>query len=275
MDCTKAAREEILERYLAGSLSEEDRDAFEEHYFGCARCFEELQALKAIRDELPRAVADLDSDPTRVLPRWAPAAALAAALVLAVGATLWMRNVPLHVSETKDLQPPSRPAQPGMPQPRASDAAVATGPSLEQLARFEPPRYEPLRVRGLSDEATARFQRGMEHYRRADYRAAVDDLRVAADMDPEAAHTRFFLGVAHLMLGQDDAGIARLRATIALGDSPYLEDAHFYLAKAFLKRKDFGAAETQLNALIRLPGSKSDEARRLLSGIQTLKERSD
>jgi tetratricopeptide (TPR) repeat protein len=115
----------------------------------------------------------------------------------------------------------------------------------------------------------------MEHYRRADYRAAVDDLRVAAEMDPEAAHTRFFLGVAHLMLGQDDAGIARLRATIALGDSPYLEDAHFYLAKAFLKRKDLGAAETQLNALIRLPGSKSDEARRLLSGIQTLKERSD
>ena len=275
MDCTKAAGEEILERYLAGSLSDEDRDAFEEHYFGCARCFEELQALKAIRDELPRAVADFEANPTRGVPAWALAAALAAAIVLAVGAVLWMRPVPLEISETTELQPPSRPAQPGMPQPRASDAAVATGPSLEQLARFEPPRYEPLRVRGVSDEATARFQRGMEHYRRADYAAAVDDLRVAADMDPEAAHTRFFLGVAHLMLGQDDAGIARLRATIALGDSPYLEDAHFYLAKAFLKRKDLGAAETQLNELIRLPGSKRDEARRLLSGVQQLKERSE
>ncbi len=108
MDCTKAAREEILERYLAGSLSDEDRDAFEEHYFGCARCFEELQALKAIRDELPRAVADFDSNPTRVFPRWAPAAALAAAIVLAVGAVLWMRPVPLEVSETTDPQPPSR-----------------------------------------------------------------------------------------------------------------------------------------------------------------------
>ena len=34
MDCDRVAREEILERYLAGGLSEEDRDAFEEHYLG-------------------------------------------------------------------------------------------------------------------------------------------------------------------------------------------------------------------------------------------------
>ena len=33
-------------------LSDEDRDAFEEHYFECARCFEELQALQGIRGEL-------------------------------------------------------------------------------------------------------------------------------------------------------------------------------------------------------------------------------
>ena len=35
-----------------GRLSEEDRDAFEEHYFECARCFDELQTLQAIREEL-------------------------------------------------------------------------------------------------------------------------------------------------------------------------------------------------------------------------------
>ena len=54
------------------------------------------------------------------------------------------------------------------------------------------------------------------------------------------------------MVGQDAAGIERLRATIALGDSPYLEEAHFNLAKALLRRKDFGAAEAQLKALIQL-----------------------
>ena len=82
----------------------------------------------------------------------------------------------------RNAQPPPPPAQPRDAAASSAPAPpVATGPSLEQLARFEPPRYEPLRLRGVPDEATARFQRGMEHYRKADYAAAVDDLRAAAD----------------------------------------------------------------------------------------------
>ena len=76
------------------------------------------------------------------------------------------------------------------------------------------------------------------------------------------------------MLGQDDAAIDRLRATIALGDSAYLEEAHWYLAKAFLRRKDLGAAETELKTLIQLRGSKSGEAGRLLTQVERLKDRS-
>jgi hypothetical protein len=49
MDCTRVAREEIAERYLVGDLSDGDRNAFEEHYFECARCFEELDALRPSR----------------------------------------------------------------------------------------------------------------------------------------------------------------------------------------------------------------------------------
>ena len=147
-------------------------------------------------------------------------------------------------------------------EPRATTRADGCAKlSLEQLARVEPPRYEAPRLRSTPDEATARFQRGMGHYRKADYAAAVGDLRAAAELDPDAAHIRFFLGISHLMLGQDDAAIDRLRATIALGDSPYLEEAHLYLAKAFLRRKDLGAAETQLKTLIQLRGSGSDEAK--------------
>ena len=134
-------------------------------------------------------------------------------------------------------------------------------------------RYKAPTLRGVPDEATERFQRGMEHYRQADYAAAVGDLRTAAELDPDAAHIRFFLGISHLMLGQDDAAIDRLRATIALGDSPYLEEAHRYLAKAFLRRNDLGAAETQLKRLIQLRGSWSDEAQRLLTQVERFKQR--
>ena len=67
----------------------------------------------------------------------------------------------------------------------------------------------------MPDEATKRFERGMEQYRKADYAGAVDGLRAAAELDPDGVHILFFLGVSHLMLGHDDAAIERLRATIA------------------------------------------------------------
>ena len=127
-------------------------------------------------------------------------------VVLAVGVMLWMRPpAPAGATRTAQPQLQSPATSPERPVPSESEPAVAPEPSLEQLARVEPPRYQPLRFRGLPDEATARFQRGMEHYRKADYGAAVADLRAAAELDPDAAHIRFFLGISHLMLGQDAA----------------------------------------------------------------------
>jgi tetratricopeptide (TPR) repeat protein len=203
-------------------------------------------------------------------------AALAAAVVLAAGAALWMRSGPPDLPATAALQPPPPAARPATSPPAAPEAAApAANPSSAQLARFEPPRYEPLTLRGMPDEATARFQRGMEHYRKGEYERAVEHLRIAAGLDPEAAHAQFFLGISLLVLKQDDAAIDRLRRTIALGDSPYLEEAHFYLAKAFLRRNDIGAAETELKKLIQLRGSGSGEAKRLLTQVQKLKARAD
>ena len=83
-----------------------------------------------------------------------------------------------------------------------------------------------------------------------------------------------FSASSYLLLGQDNAAIDQLRATIALGDSAYLEEAHFYLAKAFLRQKDLGAAEMQLKTLIELRGSRTAEARQLLAEVQRLTGRS-
>ncbi|MGC2466587.1 MAG: zf-HC2 domain-containing protein [Candidatus Acidiferrum sp.] len=38
--------EEIIERYVRNQLAEEERKAFEEHYFGCDDCFEKLQVTE-------------------------------------------------------------------------------------------------------------------------------------------------------------------------------------------------------------------------------------
>ena len=92
------------------------------------------------------------------------------------------------------------------------------------------------------------------------------------DWSPMAPTSSSFSVSRISCLGQDDAAVDRLQATIALGDSSYLEDAHLYLAKAFLRRKDVGAARTHLKTLIELRGSRSDEARRLLAQLQNVTE---
>ena len=272
MDCGRVTREEIIESYLVGRLSDDEREAFEAHYFECARCFGELQALQAIQRELSQAGARFGRSSTRPVVRWARAAALAAAVVLAVGAILWMRPSVTPGSPEPSIAPPPpsvahSPAQP----PAASEPTSASAVPLEQLVRVEPPRYEPLRLRGVPDEATARFQRGMEQYGKADYGRAADDLREAVELDPDATHARFFLGMSYLLVGQDNAAINQLQSTIALGDSAYLEEAHFYLAKSFLRQKDLSAAEMQLKALIELRGPRMADARQLLAEVQRLK----
>ena len=52
MDCARIARTGVLERYLLGRLRDRDRTAFEAHYFECDRCFDELQILQTVREEL-------------------------------------------------------------------------------------------------------------------------------------------------------------------------------------------------------------------------------
>jgi tetratricopeptide (TPR) repeat protein len=271
MDCATVAREEILEGYLVGRLTEEDREAFEEHYFECADCFDDVRSLQAIQGELRQGGGQVQARQRAPSFRWFTAAGLCLIAVPAV-LMLWMR--PAAPPRSSDKSAPRPQAQlPDKTTAQPPPLAVASGPSLEELARVIPPGYEPLKLGDVSDEATTFFQSGMEHYRKADYPRALDDLREAGRLDPDAPHILFFLGISDLMLGHDDAAIARLRETIALGDSPYLDEAHLYLAKAYLRRKDVASAEIHLRSVIdlsrhsRVDRSRSAEAKRLLAEL--------
>jgi len=292
MDCARVAQEEILEGYLLGRLSEKDRDAFEEHYFECAQCFEEVRTLQAVRSELAEPRIKPESR-TPLFFGWRAAAWAATLAIVLLGLALWLRQPASSSRETTiartSPQPPPEPSQ-----RRPTETTGHSEPSIAQLAQFEPPRYEPTSLRGPRDEASQRFSVGMEHYLKADYTDAVEDLRAARQMDPDAAHVSFYLGVSELLLGHTDAATDLLQQTIALGDSPYLEDAHFYLAKAFLQPKyaslvspavgregtkvvameaTFDRAEAQLNQVIKLRGPRSEEAKRLLAEIERIKKR--
>ena len=90
--------EEVVERYVRNRLAPEERQAFEEHFFGCEECFEKLQAAERFFAGLSDAAEAVllsggpdtaTTSPGSVWSIWALAAATCASLVFAA-ATGWM-----------------------------------------------------------------------------------------------------------------------------------------------------------------------------------------
>jgi tetratricopeptide (TPR) repeat protein len=266
MTCEDVSASEIVEKYLLGQLSDDVRDSFEQHYFECARCFGVLQTFREVQAELARTRAEHVAVPKRSwVWQWAWVPALAIVL-LAVSVAVWQPPIPeTSGPSSENTQPAPAPVRP---------PAEPVKPSLDDLARLEPPGYTPGRLRGAADAATAKFQEAMDHYQRRNYLQAAALLGEASTLDPEAAHIAFFLGISQLLAAQPDAAINALRKTVALGDSPYLEEAHFYLAKAYLRKENVDDAITELEHEIRLRGEHEPEARQLLDQLQAFKKSS-
>lgn len=103
MDHTEAAAINATDRYLLGELSAAEADAFEEHYFDCVECADDLRVGVQLLDggrKLAREASDPVAAPAPVVSiaerrtrraSWIPAAA-AAALVLAIATPLVMRQ---------------------------------------------------------------------------------------------------------------------------------------------------------------------------------------
>ena len=102
--CTRVEEEDLDARYLAGTLSEEEAEAFEEHYFGCERCWTAVQTGLDVRAASTATTVDPQvathrptvergtARPARRIPRrqWLPLAIAASIVVVAVG--LWQRD---------------------------------------------------------------------------------------------------------------------------------------------------------------------------------------
>ncbi len=300
MQCEQVLRDEIAERYLRGALSAADQEAFEHHYFECASCFDELENLRLLRQALARGAAAGEAG-SGARGGWAPWtwAAAAAVVALIAGGVYWrfvssnrpsgVPNEPeRRVAEQRPAAPvqpapeaPSRQlpetassAQPGPPSSTGAAQAAARSAALAALAVVKAPPYTPALLRGPLDEAERRFREAMRLYVARDYAGAKAGLRSAAALDRERPDIAFFLGICALLTDEPGVAIAELRRTIALGDSPYLEEAHFYLAKAHIRRGELAAAASQLKATVRLRGEREQEARELLQKLEAFRRTS-
>jgi tetratricopeptide (TPR) repeat protein len=244
LDCERVQRDELIERYLAGVLDEAEREAFEEHFFECDRCLEELDTMRAAQQLLSEAAADLPTEhrPPRSRKLWVFASGIAAALAV------------IGVSVTLLTPKPELPAE------------------LLELAAIEAPSYTPIRLRGAADEAQQRFRTAMEFYSTGDYVSAIPGLEEAAELDPNAPNISFFLGASYLLTDRISEGIATLQHTVDLGDTPYLEEALLLLAQAHLGAGDIDKARDELGRVLELEGDFSEQARTMLELLDGGKE---
>ncbi len=98
---------EIVDAYVSGSLTDDDRSTFEEHFFGCDRCFADVQSAERLRQGVRDAVeaGRFDSPGREAWLRPAFALSAAAAVILA-SATAWTMGyqAPRLRNETRRLQ---------------------------------------------------------------------------------------------------------------------------------------------------------------------------
>jgi TolA-binding protein len=265
MNCQEVEERDISELYLLDRLNEAERDEFEKHYFDCESCFAQLQAGLMVQAELqrqPLARSQAGGALQRRLWAWTPAFATVA-LLFAVGIWWYSARGHLPLQQASSSPPRTTPEVSGQPQPPSPRAT-----SLEELARLEPPPYTGVVLRGAEDEAQEAFRKAMQYYSMGDYAHAIPDLRAAVKASPRTARFNFYLGACYLLTDQTDSAIEFFHKTVSIGDPTYSEPAHFYLAKAYLRKKDVSAAENELQATMQLHGGKEAEAGEILRQLR-------
>ena len=91
MEHAEATETMAAERYLLGEMTPEDRDAFEEHYFGCPECAADVRDGAQIR----ASIRTQKANPTRA-PRTARGWLAAAAVAVVVAAVPAVQNISLR-----------------------------------------------------------------------------------------------------------------------------------------------------------------------------------
>jgi TolA-binding protein len=259
MNCQEVEERDILEEYLLDRLTEPDREEFEKHYFECGTCFSQLQTRLALQTELRRQPAmPARTRGASLRSTWVWAPAFAAVVILFSAGIWWYPGRYRQPSQQVALAPKVSPEVSGQTTPPAA------APSLEELARVEPPPYSGLVLRGAQDDAHETFHQAMQFYTKGDYAHAIPGVRAAAKASPQTASFSFYLSACYLLVGQTDHAVVSFRKTVSLGDPAYSESAHFYLAKAYLRKKDVASAKDELRKTVRSHGSLEPEAAEIL-----------
>lgn len=117
---------------------------------------------------------------------------------------------------------------------------------IQSLGDISAPSYMGIAVR--SSVADSLFDRAMRSYHAGQYDRAAELLTAARAAGADSTLTSFFAGASRLMRNDPDRATHEFRIVIGRGESPYLAEAHFYLAKSWLQRGGADSAMVHLAA---------------------------
>ena len=251
--CTGAPAEQLAEQYVAGTLSDSESRAFEEHYFDCPVCLAQLQALEAVALQIHRNPVKI---PGRVIAWPAIVGAIGAIAALLLIAVIGYRDFARRAANAKNPGASSSPVEKSKP---SSTSAIS------QLADLSLPPFEVSSLRG--EGVNRNFSAGMKAYASGDCAAAVRELARVPAGSADALTAQLYSGVCQMKLNQLAAAATILDGVVGKGDSPQQEAALYYRAQIALLRSDAAGARHNLEMVVSLHGDFEERARTELSKL--------
>jgi hypothetical protein len=260
MDCDQINARDVIERYLSGEINDSERQDFEEHYFGCADCFEILRIARALRMNAEPAKSKFWARftfPSRLRLAFWPMAALIA--IVLVGTIYWKwpasKVAPSHGNV--DGNADNVVARSPVVTPSPEELNKLPSQLLHADAPLEKAQVEIGVGQGMTVRCSAE-----------DYAEGIKEIHAATKAMPNV-FLNLYIGECYVFANQPDKAIANLDKVVS-PNAPSLpnarslaERAHYYLARAYLQKNDLASARKELELTIGFHGAMENEARTL------------
>lgn len=231
----------LIDAYLRQEIAEPLREPFEEHFFGCRRCFLSLKINETLRD---KEVAIPVEPLPRPLPFRFPRPLLAAAALLLV-----------LLSSILLLGPGRRAGR------------------LREISRFDLPRYHQGEVRGAPGQGLAgerEFTLAVRALQARDFSRALGILEQPPFSVSGNPKHDFFRAIALLGVGEAERAGAILDGIIRDMNPAYFDEALYYKGFALLRQGKVNEARAQFAKLAGMLSPMAEQAGEMVQKIDKL-----
>lgn len=231
MECREFIR--LIDSYLKEEIPEEEREAFEAHYFECDACFAELKLHERLYSkEVPIVLKGTK-------PSWAwafkPLLVLSSLLIVVVSSLLVVNN-------------------------------YKQAKFLYDISAVEPPAYVQTQTRDALQNKT--FTNAMFLYNNREYDEALKLLNsIDAGSTESNSQVTFFRGICHLETNQPGKAIEAFDIIIKDMNPSYYDEAIFYKGIALLRLNEKEAALEQFYNLASMFSPYASRAKGLIEKI--------